>query len=57
MNDDDRIRTLIRRLDALIQSGRALTDPACVRLSQEVDELILAWYRTTTRPTEDCGDR
>ncbi len=57
MNDDDRIRTLIRRLDALIQSGRALTDPACVRLSQEVDELILAWYRTTTRPTEDGGDR
>lgn len=55
-SDEDRIRTLICRLDILYQEGCALTDPACLRLSQELDQLIVAWYRTTTRRTEDGDD-
>lgn len=56
-NHEDGIRALIRRLDVLYQEGCALTDPACVRLSQELDQLIVAWYRPTTQPTKDGGDR
>lgn len=54
---EDGIRTLLRRLDVLYQEGCALTDPACVRLSQELDQLIVAWYRTMARPTEDGDGR
>ncbi len=51
-NSQDRIRTIIGRLDCLYQEGRALTDPVCVRLSQELDQLILDWYRMATQSAE-----